>query len=154
MVVHVHAQVMVQGMLRSVCACDVMVRGDRYPRRVRVYGGQSGAYTITHKPEGVFQLTPSAYNKVLVCVQPKRLGTYTSLVMVVDIDTREVVGSYLLTITCTTPSVTRVYEVRSPPDRGLYKKILFKNPWDMQRKFVLVSSDDEVMRPRYIVWMA
>ena len=30
----------------------------------------------------------------------------------------------------------------------MHKKILFKNPWNVPRRFFLASSDDRVMKPR------
>lgn len=69
---------------------------------------------------------------------------------VVDVDTRELISSWLLFSTAAAPAVIRSYdvEVSSSNHRGVQKKIIFKNPWDMSRKFHLVSSNEEVMRPR------
>jgi hypothetical protein len=71
-----------------------------------------------------------------------------ALINLVDVDTRELVSSWLLNITANAPAVSRVYEVHVTAHKALYKKILFKNPWDVRRKFVLLSSDEDVMRPR------
>lgn len=35
-----------------------------------------------------------------------------------------------------------------PINQPIYKKILFKNPWDSRRRYVLSSSDEEIMRVR------
>ena len=69
---------------------------------------------------------------------------------VVDVDTRELISAWLLFTTAAAPAVMRSYdvEVSVVNSRGTQKKIIFKNPWDMSRKFHLVSSNENVMRPR------
>lgn len=69
-------------------------------------------------------------------------------VNVVDVDTRELISAWLLFSTAAAPAVMRSYDVQASSSRPSQKKIVFKNPWDMSRRFTLVSSDEEVMRPR------
>ena len=68
---------------------------------------------------------------------------------VVDVDTKELISAWLLMATVSAPHVSRSYDVDVPIGVPLHKKIVFKNPWDVPRKFVLVSSDTVLMRPRY-----
>ena len=91
---------------------------------------------------------------------------------IVDVDTHELVASWLLCITTTPPVIARSYDVdfylnhatngtnngtNSNNGNGdyngvvLHKKIIFKNPWDIGRKFVLISSNDNVMKSRFVV---
>jgi hypothetical protein len=69
-------------------------------------------------------------------------------VNVVDVDTRELISAWLLFTTAAAPAIMRSYDVDVTPSRPTQKKIIFKNPWDMSRKFHLVSSNEEIMRPR------
>ena len=64
---------------------------------------------------------------------------------------------WLLCISTTAPVVMRSYDVDffynanelyNNSAQLLHKKIIFKNPWDIARKFTLVSSDEGVMKPR------
>lgn len=79
-------------------------------------------------------------------------------VNIVDVDTNELVSSWVVCINTQTPVVMKSYDVdflmashkntNNGVDVMLNKKIIFKNPWDISRKFVLISSDETVMRPR------
>jgi hypothetical protein len=64
------------------------------------------------------------------------------------VDARELISAWLLTLTVVTPPTTRSYEVDIPVDRPTNKKIIFRNPWDVSKRFTLVSSDEIVMKPR------
>lgn len=130
-----------------------MVRGDQFSRRVRAFHGIS--YTpcqdkIGFQPQNYFQLVPGAYNRVLMTYSPRVLGYRRTQINLVDVDTREMVSSWLLMTNVTTPSVVRTYDVDVLVGRPVLKKIIFKNPWDLPRKFSLVSSDETMMRPRYL----
>ena len=77
-------------------------------------------------------------------------------VNIVDVDTNELVSSWVVCINTQTPVVMKSYDVdylvanhrNNEVDVLLNKKIIFKNPWDISRKFVLISSDETVMKPR------
>jgi hypothetical protein len=71
-----------------------------------------------------------------------------ALINVVDCDTRELLSVWLASIHATLPAVLRSYDVEVSVNKPLFKKILFKNLWDSKRKFVLTSSDENLMRPR------
>lgn len=68
---------------------------------------------------------------------------------VVDVDTRELVSSWILHSTVSAPVIMRSYDVDMVAGQHLAKKIVFKNPWDIARRFFLQSSDETVMRVRY-----
>jgi hypothetical protein len=137
--------------LGSRNSVDLVIRGDKYARRVRAFNGVS--YTpcqdrIHFQPESYFQLVPGAYNRVLMAYSPRALGLRRTQINVVDTDTREMVSSWLLITNVTSPAVVRTYDVDVLIGRPLLKKIVFKNPWDLARRFTLVSSDESLMRPR------
>jgi hypothetical protein len=70
------------------------------------------------------------------------------LVNVVDADTRELISSWILHTSVTSPVVMRSYDVDVGVGQSMNKKIAFKNPWDVARKFSLESSDEAVMSVR------
>lgn len=141
--------------LGNATSLDLVVRGDRYARRSRAWnsptsqgGAASGVDQVTLRPDIPFQLVPGAYNRVMLSYLARSLGTSRMQVNVVDVDTRELISAWLLFTTAAAPAVMRSYDVDVTTSRPTQKKIIFKNPWDMSRKFVLVSSNEEVMRPR------
>ena len=126
---------------------DLVVRGDRFTRRAKAYSSQSLDKT-EFSPDSIFQLIPGAYNKVALQHHPKQVGTRRAQVNLVDVDSRELISAWLLTVNTTSPPVMRRYDVEVSQGADMHKKILFKNPWNVPRRFFLASSDDRVMKPR------
>ena len=72
------------------------------------------------------------------------------LLNLVDTDSKELISAWLLIVSAAAPATTRNYDVDILRDRPIHKKIIFKNPWDVNRRFTLTSSDSTVMRPRCV----
>lgn len=70
------------------------------------------------------------------------------MVNVVDVDSKDLLSSWILMLSVTTPAIGRKYDVEVFGSKVVHKKIVFKNPWDVPRRFILTSSDEEVMQPR------
>jgi hypothetical protein len=66
----------------------------------------------------------------------------------VDVDTRELISSWLLMALVAAPVVIKSYDVDLIPGKPQQKKIIFKNPWDIPRRFHLASSDESIMKSR------
>lgn len=64
----------VHGTVGSPTTADLVLRGDKFPRRARAYASTSQTQFIRFKPENVFQLVPGAYNRVIATIQPKYVG--------------------------------------------------------------------------------
>jgi hypothetical protein len=153
--VHTRQKLDLHCTLGNATSLDLVVRGDRYARRSRAWhspaslgGDVSGVDQVSLRPDIPFQLVPGAYNRVMLSYLARSIGTSRMQVNVVDVDTRELISAWLLFTTAAAPAVMRSYDVDVTTTRPTQKKIIFKNPWDMSRKFVLVSSNEEVMRPR------
>lgn len=78
-------------------------------------------------------------------------------VSLVDVDSGALVSAWLLLLAAAAPAVTRTYDLTVPVPAvgggagaggGMSKKIVFRNPWEVARRFSLLSSDEEVMVPR------
>ena len=94
----------------------------------------------------IFALLILIKTRVLIALKHRHIQ-----LNLVDEDSRELVSAWLLTVAATSPAVMRSYDVDVPVGRPLHKKIVFKNPWDVPRTFKLSSSDEALMRPRYII---
>jgi Ca2+-binding EF-hand superfamily protein len=131
----------------SPAAVDLVVRGDRYARRARAFTSPSPD-TLSFDPHGVFQVVPGAYNRVALNCTPRSLGSKRVSINLVDVDSKELLNAWILTLTAGAPATMKTYDVDVVKGKATHKKIIFKNPWDVAKKFVLVSSDDSLMRPR------
>ena len=131
----------------SPAAIDLVVRGDRFARRARAFTSPSPD-TLSFDPHGVFQVVPGAYNRVALNCTPRSLGSKRVSINLVDVDSKELLNAWVLTLTAGAPATVKTYDVDIVKGKATHKKIIFKNPWDVAKKFVLVSSDDSLMRPR------
>ena len=65
----------------------------------------------------------------------------------VDVDSQELVYSWLLKVTASAPVVTRTYDIALLLDRDVSKKIEFINPYDVAREFRCFTSNKAVCVP-------
>ena len=65
-----------------------------------------------------------------------------------DVDSRELVSGWVAVTSVSAPQVLRHYDVAVPLRQPLNKKIVFKNPWNLPRRFAVHSSDENVMQSR------
>jgi hypothetical protein len=66
----------------------------------------------------------------------------------VDVDTKELVSAWVLSILTSSPASVITYEVDFSPYTVVTKKIAFKNPWGTLKKYTVLSSDEEVLKTR------
>jgi Ca2+-binding EF-hand superfamily protein len=129
-------------------ACfDLVTKGDRYSRRVRTFCSATSD-RIAFEPESGFQLVPGAYNRVVARYCPRSVGSRRVHINVVDLDSHELVNSWIVSTTASAPSVLRAYDVDVTAGVPVMKKIVFNNPWDSDRRFKLSSSNEVIMSPR------
>jgi Ca2+-binding EF-hand superfamily protein len=131
----------------SATNLDLVMKGDRFARRVRTYASATQD-SLTFQPGGTFQLVPGAYNRVSATYAPRAMGSRRMQFNVVDVDSRELVASWLVTCSAAAPAVLRTYDVDVPRGSSTMKKIVFKNPWDSARRFSLSSSNIMLLEPR------
>ena len=75
MIIYSRMRLDIHGTVGAPTAADLVIRGDRHPRRVRAYASTlATTQEISFKPDSVFQLVPGAYNRVLTTIIPKQLG--------------------------------------------------------------------------------
>ncbi|CAM9648112.1 unnamed protein product, partial [Sphacelaria rigidula] len=146
-VVHARLRMDMHSMLGQQSPADLVVRGDRYSRKVKAFS--SSPAEISFEPQNAFQLVPGAYNRVEVRFQPLFIGSRKIHLHLVDVDSMEIVGAWLATATAMPPVVTKAYDVDLPVGRASHKRIAYSNPWSATRLFRLSSSDSAVLRPRY-----
>jgi len=140
----------VHGPVGSSCGLELVVRGDRFARRARAYVSFSQD-RVGFEPDVPFQLVPGAFARVGLKFSPRSLGTRRLQLNLVDVDSKELISAWLLTASATAPAVMRTYDVDALVGRAIHKKIIFKNPWDVPRRFTLSSSDETIMRPRVVL---
>ena len=87
----------VHGLVGQGKQTELMVKGDRYSRRVKcfLHPGETGF------AKSAFQLVPGVYNRIGMFNRP-RIGSRQVIVHMVDVDTRELVAAWLVSTTAYT----------------------------------------------------
>ncbi|KDO29066.1 hypothetical protein SPRG_06121 [Saprolegnia parasitica CBS 223.65] len=125
---------------------ELIIKGDAMPRRVSCFSSHPNE--LQFNPSGIFQLIPHAFNRIEVRFATMQVCAKQIVVHVVDVDSRDLVGAWLLNTTVSEPVVTKVFDVTLPTGVPVLKKISYRNPWDEDRNFVLRSNDASIMKPR------
>ena len=129
----------------SLTPMDLVVRGDVSNRRVQAF---SSSQELTFNPSSVMKLVPRVYNRIVAKFSPTSAGTHRIHVNLVDADTSELVCSWVLIATAMSPTPTREYEVQISTRNSVHKKVTYQNPFDVDRRIMLSSSDRMIMKPR------
>jgi hypothetical protein len=56
---------------------------------------------------------------------------------IVDVDSKELITSWILNTNGTAPNAVRSYDVQLKAGEAVLKKIVFKNPWNVPRRFTV-----------------
>ena len=91
---------------------------------------------------------PHAHNKFAVHYRAREGGAARVHVHLVDTDTHELVAAWLMTAVSSQPTITKTYDVELALGKAATKRIPYRNPWNRPKSFGLVSSDENVLRPR------
>ncbi|DBA00219.1 TPA: LOW QUALITY PROTEIN: hypothetical protein N0F65_007844, partial [Lagenidium giganteum] len=137
---------------------ELVIRGDtggsntqqQRRRNVKCFAMNRASHLLQFRPSEIFQLVPNAYNRIemaFCCVnaatEPKR-----ALLQLVDMETHELVGTWIAHFALSLPLVTKTYDLALPIGRAAQKKIAYANPWDQEQAILVRSSDPQHLKPR------
>ncbi|KAL1269994.1 hypothetical protein QQF64_032283, partial [Cirrhinus molitorella] len=134
------------------CVCgtlswhSLVLHGTRAIRRVKCY--TSHPLELQVDPGEVFALPAQGVQDVCVGLRALRPGSRFFYLNVVDVDTRQLVASWLLCITCRQPVISKAFEISVPVDggKGSNKKISFTNPYSSSRVFNLRTDRPDLLQ--------
>lgn len=93
-------------------------------------------------------MVPMSFNRLVMKYSPSSVGSKRIQLNLVDADSRELISAWILMSSVSAPEILRQYDIDGLIDLPQHKKIVFQNPWDVPRRFTLVSSNESIMRPR------
>ncbi|XP_047655868.1 nephrocystin-4 isoform X1 [Tachysurus fulvidraco] len=134
------------------CVCgslswhSLVLRGTQSIRKVKCY--TSHPLELQVDPEGVFALPALCVQDIRLGVKALHSGNCFRYLNVVDVDTRQLVASWLLCLTCRQPVISRAFEIQVPVEggRGSNKKISFTNPYPANKGFRLCSDHPDLLQ--------
>ncbi|XP_053481395.1 nephrocystin-4 isoform X1 [Ictalurus furcatus] len=134
------------------CVCgtlswhSLVLRGTQSIRKVKCY--TSHPLELQVDPEEVFALPALGVQDIRLGVKALHSGSCFRYLNVVDVDTRQLVASWLLCLTFRQPVISRAFEIQVPVGggRGSNKKIGFTNPYPSNRGFRLCSDHPDLLQ--------
>ncbi|ROL46089.1 Nephrocystin-4 [Anabarilius grahami] len=134
------------------CVCgtlswhSLVLHGTQAIRRVKCY--TSHPLELQVDPDEVFALPAQGVQDIRVGLRAVRPGSRFFYLNVVDVDTRQLVASWLLCITCRQPVISKAFEINVPVDggKGSNKKISFTNPYSSSRIFNLRTDRPDLLQ--------
>ncbi|XP_067250838.1 nephrocystin-4 isoform X4 [Chanodichthys erythropterus] len=134
------------------CVCgtlswhSLVLHGTQTIRRVKCY--TSHPLELQVDPDEVFALPAQGVQDIRVGLRALRPGSRFFYLNVIDVDTRQLVASWLLCITCRQPVISKAFEINVPVDggKGSNKKISFTNPYSSSRIFNLRTDRPDLLQ--------
>ena len=144
-IVQSHLKLDVVTSIGKSVSLDLRVKGPRLGRRVRAFSSSPSTLTT---PSSAMQLFPGVISRFHASFTPDICGAGRLFINLVDVESHELVSSWIILATVTPPDVLKTYEVAVSCFADVHKKITFKNPISRRRCFTLSSSDENIMKPR------
>lgn len=115
----------VHATLGQTSSTYVVVKGDRYLRRTRCFVSSP---SVGPAPSTTFQLVPGTFSRVELHCVPAQVGAQRVHVTMVDVDSKELLGAWLLHMVTELPSACRTYDVQAPVS-GIVNKVRKIKNW-------------------------
>ncbi|KAM9855195.1 nephrocystin-4 [Aulostomus maculatus] len=125
---------------------SLVLKGKQAVRKVKCFS--SHPLEIKVDPKGVFVLPPAAVQELQLKVQPWRAGGRFLYVNAVDVEQRQLVNAWLLSLSVQRPVLSKAFEVCVPVNggRGSSRKITYTNPYTSSRVFLLRSDHPDLLQ--------
>ncbi|XP_073878202.1 nephrocystin-4 isoform X10 [Macaca fascicularis] len=127
---------------------SLVLRGTQTVRKVRAF--TSHPQELKTDPKGVFVLPPHGVQDLHVGVRPLRAGSRFIHLNLVDVDSHQLVASWLVCLSCRQPLISKAFEITLAvgEGKGVNKRITYTNPYPSRRTFHLHSDHPELLRFR------
>ncbi|NXP02384.1 NPHP4 protein, partial [Thinocorus orbignyianus] len=125
---------------------SLLLRGTPAPRRVRVF--TSHPQELQVDPDGTFLLPPNGLQDLCVGVRPRRAGSRFIYLNLVDVESHQLVSSWLLCLSCRQPLISKAFEISLPAGggRGCNKRITYTNPYPSPRLYFLCTNRPDLLQ--------
>ncbi|NWU59803.1 NPHP4 protein, partial [Dromas ardeola] len=125
---------------------SLLLRGTPAPRRVRVF--TSHPQELQVDPDGTFLLPPNGIQDLYVGVRPRRAGSRFIYLNLVDVESHQLVSSWLLCLSCRQPLISKAFEISLPAGggRGCNKRITYTNPYPSPRLYFLCTNRPDLLQ--------
>ncbi|XP_061868818.1 nephrocystin-4 isoform X2 [Colius striatus] len=125
---------------------SLLLRGTPAPRRVRAF--TSHPQELQVDPDGAFLLPANGIQELRIGVRPRRAGSRFLYLNLVDVESHQLVSSWLLCLTCRQPLISKAFEISLPAagGRGCNKRITYTNPYPSPRTYFLCTNRPDLVQ--------
>ncbi|NXM43828.1 NPHP4 protein, partial [Gymnorhina tibicen] len=125
---------------------SLLLRGTAAPRRVRAF--TSHPQELEVDPNGAFLLPANGIQDLYIGVRPRRAGSKFIYLNLVDVESHQLVSSWLLCLSCRQPLISKAFEISLPAGggRGCNKRITYTNPYPSPRLYFLCTNRPDLLQ--------
>ncbi|NXQ57518.1 NPHP4 protein, partial [Anthoscopus minutus] len=125
---------------------SLLLRGTAAPRRVRAF--TSHPQELEVDPNGAFLLPANGIQDLYIGVRPRRAGSKFIYLNLVDVESHQLVSSWLLCLSCRQPLISKAFEISLPVGggKGCNKRITYTNPYPSPRLYFLCTNRPDLLQ--------
>ncbi|XP_071654470.1 nephrocystin-4 isoform X1 [Patagioenas fasciata] len=125
---------------------SLLLRGTAAPRRVRAFASHPQELQVD--PDGAFVLPASGAQELRIGVRPRRAGSRFIYLNLVDVESHQLLSSWLLCLACRQPLISKAFEISLPAGggRGCNKRITYTNPYPSPRLYFLATNRPDLLQ--------
>ncbi|XP_074704268.1 nephrocystin-4 isoform X2 [Strix aluco] len=125
---------------------SLLLRGTPAPRRVQAF--TSHPQELEVDPDGAFLLPANGIQDLYIGVRPRRAGSRFIYLNLVDVESHQLVSSWLLCLSCRQPLISKAFEISLPAGggRGCNKRITYTNPYPSPRLYFLGTNRPDLLQ--------
>ncbi|XP_030145123.4 nephrocystin-4 [Taeniopygia guttata] len=125
---------------------SLLLRGTAAPRRVRAF--TSHPQELQVDPSGAFLLPANGIQDLYIGVRPRRAGSKFIYLNLVDVESHQLVSSWLLCLSCRQPLISKAFEISLPAGggKGCNKRITYTNPYPSPRLYFLCTNRPDLLQ--------
>ncbi|XP_064028147.1 nephrocystin-4 isoform X2 [Pogoniulus pusillus] len=132
------------GTAGQLARLSLLLRGTAAPRRVQAF--TSHPQELQVDPGGAFLLPANAVQELHLGVRPRRAGSRFLYLNLVDVESHQLVSSWLLCLSCRQPLISKVFEISLPVGGSCTKRITYTNPYPSPRLYFLGTNRPDLLQ--------
>ncbi|XP_070615119.1 nephrocystin-4 isoform X2 [Erythrolamprus reginae] len=131
--------------LGQLTRLSLVLRGTHAVRRVKAF--TSHPQEMKLDPEGVFVLPANGVQDLHLGLQPQSPGSRFLSLNLVDVESHQLVSTWLVSVSCRQPFISKAYEIAllSGAGKGSTKKITYTNPYPSARAYGLHTNHPDLL---------
>ncbi|XP_056187192.1 nephrocystin-4 isoform X1 [Falco biarmicus] len=128
---------------------SLLLRGTLATRRVQAFTSHPQELEVPPlDPDGAFALLANGIQDLYIGVRPRRAGNRFIYLNLVDVESHQLLSSWLLCLSCRQPLISKAFEISLPVGggRGCNKCITYTNPYPSPRLYFLYTNRPDLLQ--------